>query len=194
MVLRGLILLLLIMLVWAYFGRLDVVAVAEGKLVPVSYLKIVQPSEAGIVHEIIIKEGQAVIAGQVLVRMDANIAEADTKTIQQELQHQSLELRRVEAELSGIPFTRNNNDAPSMFLKVNAAYLSNRRALEDDIAAERTNQQKAQSDLAATLEVQHKLEQTLPSYRAQEAAYGLQLRKRFPDSEETRLLLAGQYE
>lgn len=30
--------------------------------------------------------------------------------------------------------------------------------------------------------------------RAQEAAYGLQLRKRFPDSEETRLLLAGQYE
>lgn len=30
--------------------------------------------------------------------------------------------------------------------------------------------------------------------RAQEAAYGLQLRKRFPDSEETRRLLAGQYE
>lgn len=30
--------------------------------------------------------------------------------------------------------------------------------------------------------------------RAQEAAYGLQLRKRFPDSDEARLLLAGQYE
>ena len=30
--------------------------------------------------------------------------------------------------------------------------------------------------------------------RAQEAAYGLQLRKRFPDSEEARLLRAGQYE
>lgn len=30
--------------------------------------------------------------------------------------------------------------------------------------------------------------------RAQEAAYGLQLRKRFPDSEEARLLLRGQYE
>ncbi len=30
--------------------------------------------------------------------------------------------------------------------------------------------------------------------RAQEAAYGLQLRKRFPDSNETRLLYAGQYE
>jgi type IV pilus assembly protein PilF len=30
--------------------------------------------------------------------------------------------------------------------------------------------------------------------RAQEAAYGLQLRKRFPDSNEAQLLLAGQYE
>lgn len=30
--------------------------------------------------------------------------------------------------------------------------------------------------------------------RAQEAAYGLQLRRRFPDSNEARLLLAGQYE
>lgn len=30
--------------------------------------------------------------------------------------------------------------------------------------------------------------------RAQEAAYGLQLRRRFPDSDETRLLLSGQFE
>jgi hemolysin D len=171
MVLRGLMLLLLAMLIWSYFGRLDVVAVAEGKLVPVSYLKIVQPSEAGIVREIAIKEGQTVQAGQVLVRMDANLAEADSKTILQELQHQTLQLRRVEAELSGTPFIREKNDAPDMFLKVDAAYQANRRALEDDVAAERATQQKAQSDLASTLEVQHKLEQTLPSYQAQEAAY-----------------------
>ena len=171
MVLRGLMLLLAAMIVWAFFGRLDVVAVAEGKLVPVSYLKIVQPADSGIVREIAIREGQTVVAGQVLVRMDANIAEADSKTIQQELQHQSLQLRRIESELSGLAFNRNKDDAPEMFLKVNAAYLSNRRALEDEIAAERANQQKARSDLAATIEVQRKLEQTLPSYKAQEAAY-----------------------
>ena len=171
MVLRGLMLLLLAMLIWACFGRLDVVAVAEGKLVPVSYLKIVQPSEAGIVREIAIKEGQTVTAGQVLVRMDANIAEADSKTIQQELQHQSLQLRRVEAELSKRPFTREKNDAQDMFEKEKEVYMTNLRALDDDVAAEYATQQKAQSDLASTLEVQRKLEQTLPSYRAQEDAY-----------------------
>ena len=179
MVLRGLMLLLAAMIVWAFFGRLDVVAVAEGKLVPVSYLKIVQPADSGIVREIAIKEGQAVTAGQVLVRMDANIAEADSKTIQQALQHQSIQLRRIEAELSGLAFKRNKDDAPEMFLKVNAAYLSNRRALEDDIASELANQQKSQSDLAATLEIQHKLEQTLPTYKDQEAAYDDLVKKGF---------------
>ena len=36
-------------------GQLDVVAVADGKLVPQSFLKIVQPSDAGIVREILVK-------------------------------------------------------------------------------------------------------------------------------------------
>ena len=61
MVLGGVLLLLVIMLLWAMLGRLDIVSVAEGKLVPVSYIKIVQPSEAGIVKEIAIKEGQTVV-------------------------------------------------------------------------------------------------------------------------------------
>src|SRR5439155_1632866 len=45
--LRLLLALLAGLLLWAAFGRLDIVAVAEGKLVPSSYLKIVQPAEQG---------------------------------------------------------------------------------------------------------------------------------------------------
>jgi hemolysin D len=41
-------------------GQLDIVAVAEGKLIPQSYLKIVQPAEAGIVKEILVREGETV--------------------------------------------------------------------------------------------------------------------------------------
>ena len=171
MVLRGVLILFLMLLLWALFGRLDIVSVAEGKLVPISYLKIVQPADSGIVREIAIKEGQHVVKDQLLIRMDANISEADSKSIQNELQHKSLELRRIEAELSGKAFTRQKNDAVEMFNRVYAEYQSNRRALQDDIASEQAAQQKAHSDLAATREIQHKLEQTLPSYQAQEAAY-----------------------
>ncbi len=171
MVLRGVMVLILLMLIWAIFGRLDIVSVAEGKLVPVSYIKIVQPSEAGIVREIAIKEGQLVSKDQVLIRMDANLSEADSKSLQAALQHKSLELRRIEAELSDRTFKRESNDSNELYNRIYAEYQSNRHALDDDIAAENANLQKAHSDLSATIEVQHKLEQTLPSYQAQEAAY-----------------------
>ncbi|HZO01635.1 MAG TPA: hypothetical protein VFB93_10580, partial [Burkholderiales bacterium] len=46
-VLRLIVALLVAALLWATFGPLDVVAVAEGKLVPSGYLKIVQPAEQG---------------------------------------------------------------------------------------------------------------------------------------------------
>ena len=46
-----------VLLIWACVGRLDVVAVAQGKLVPQSFLKIVQPAESGIVREILVREG-----------------------------------------------------------------------------------------------------------------------------------------
>lgn len=171
MVLRGVLVLLLALLLWAIFGRLDIVSVADGKLVPVSYLKIVQPADSGIVREIAIKEGQHVDKDQLLIRMDANISEADSKSIQNELQHKILELRRIEAELYQQPFKRESTDAVEMYNRVYAEYQSNRRALQDDIATEQAALQRAQSDLAATREVQHKLEQTLPSYQTQEAAY-----------------------
>ena len=53
-VLGALLGLLGVMLLWACFGRLDIVAVAQGKLVPQTFLKIVQPAESGIVRELVI--------------------------------------------------------------------------------------------------------------------------------------------
>ena len=74
-----------ILLVWAIFGKLDVVASAEGRLVPQTYVKIVQPADAGIVQDILVKEGEKVQAGQVLMRMDPQVALADEKTIRNDL-------------------------------------------------------------------------------------------------------------
>ena len=55
--------LLAALLLWALIGRLDIVAVAEGKLIPQSYVKIVQPAESGIVRDILVQEGDRVSAG-----------------------------------------------------------------------------------------------------------------------------------
>ena len=46
---------LLALILWALIGKLDIVAVAEGKLIPQSYLKILQPADAGIVKWLLVR-------------------------------------------------------------------------------------------------------------------------------------------
>lgn len=159
------------LLLWAVVGQLDIVAVAEGKLVPQSYVKIVQPSEAGIVKEILVNEGQAVVAGQALMRMDALITDADAKSLDAEHQRKRLSLRRIDAELSGKPFVTQAGDPPDLAREVASHYQANRRALEATLAEEKTRLVKARQDLAAAEQVKAKLEEVLPHYRKQDAAY-----------------------
>ena len=97
---------LVAVLVWAAFGRLDIIAVAEGKLVPDTYVKIVQPIDSGVVKEILVKEGAEVKTGQVLMRMDAALSESDLKELSADYQNKRIALRRIDAQLAGAPFTR----------------------------------------------------------------------------------------
>jgi len=170
-VLWVLLVMLLALLLWAILGRLDIVAVAEGKLIPESYVKIVQPSESGIVKEILVKEGQSVKAGQVLMRMDTQISEADTKSIEADYQRKRLALRRIQAELSGIPFKGEANDPPDLTQEINAQYRANRASFEAALAEERSRLIKAKQELAAAEQIRRKLEETLPHYREQDKAY-----------------------
>ena len=159
------------LILWAILGRLDIVAVAEGKLVPQSYLKIVQPAEAGIVKEILVMEGETVRAGQVLMRMDTLLTDADGKAIEAEYQRKRLSLRRIDAELGGLPFRGAAGDPPGLAREIEAQYRANRAAIDAALAEERTRLQKSRQDLAAAEQVGRKLVDTLPHYREQDKAF-----------------------
>jgi len=62
----------------AIFGRLDIVAVAPGKLVPNGRVKVVQPAITGVVRRILVVDGMRVQAGQLLMELDPTQAAADT--------------------------------------------------------------------------------------------------------------------
>src|SRR5512139_1673531 len=134
---------------WAVFGQLDIVAVADGKLVPSSYLKIVQPAEQGIVKEILVREGERVAEGQVLIRMDAVMAQADVKTLKADLQTKRMALRRIEAQLAGRPLVRASDDSPAHYGQAAAQMEANVRAYDNALAQEKSLLEKARSDLAA---------------------------------------------
>lgn len=64
-------------LIWSIVGKVDVVAVASGRVVPSGNVKVIQPIEIGIVRAIHVRNGQRVRAGQLLVELDPTIATAD---------------------------------------------------------------------------------------------------------------------
>lgn len=159
------------LLIWAIFGRLDIVAVAEGKLVPDTYLKIVQPTDAGVVKDILVKENESVKAGQVLIRMDRALSESDLKSLSADYHNKRIALRRIDAQLAGTPFLARADEPAALFAQVHAQFAANRQAYENALAQARETAGKVKHDLTATQEVRKKLLQTLPHYREQAIAY-----------------------
>jgi HlyD family secretion protein len=170
-VLWALLALLAFLLVWALVGRLDIVAVAEGKLVPASYLKIVQPSEAGIVKDILVREGESVSAGQVLMRTDALLTEADLVALGTEHTRRRLQLARIDAELSGQGFVGSPGTPAVLVQEAQAHYQADRGALSAALAEERSRLAKAEQELAAARQQKERLETVLPHYLEQDQAY-----------------------
>ena len=163
--------LIVVTLAWAALGRVDVIAVAPGKLAPVTSLKVVQPADAGIVQDILVREGDRVKAGQVLVRMNASLSQADTRQVEHELQVRALQVRRIEAELSGAPLRRLSSDPPELYAQALAQYQAHRQAYQDSLATEHAVLARAQQELNGAREQQTKLERTLPIYQDQERSW-----------------------
>lgn len=74
---RLIIALFCIALLWACIGKVDIVAVAPGKIVPSGRTKVIQSAETAVVKRILVEDGQEVKARQLLVELDATGAQAD---------------------------------------------------------------------------------------------------------------------
>jgi len=165
------VLLTMLLLLWAAIGKLDIVASAEGHLVPRTYIKIVQPADAGIVQEILVHEGESVRAGQVLLRMDRKEAQADSDSLTMTLALKSLQLRRIAAELDAAPLRIQPEDPPELFQRVQAQYLDHRHAYEEALGQTRDALHRAQEDYHSGMETLEKLRKINPSLQAQAQSY-----------------------
>lgn len=156
---------------WATLGRLDVVAVAEGRLVPRSQLKIVQPAEGGVLREIRVSEGERVRAGQVLGRMDVHIAQAESTALERDLALRQLQLRRIDAELRGARLEPRPGEPEDLHEQVEAQREARVRAYENSLAEERAVISRAQREMRAAQETRAKLAGALPVLLEQEKAF-----------------------
>lgn len=156
---------------WAAFGKLDVVSVAQGKLVPQSYLQVSQPANGGIVRDILVREGELVEKGQVLARLDPKFSESDNRQIQNDLQQWQLQLARIEAELAGRSLRLDGDYPHDRVAQIRAQLQANRRAYFDTLDAQRSVRDRANQDLRSAMALEARLEKIAPIYEAQEKGW-----------------------
>ena len=90
---------------WMYFGKVDVVVTARGKVIPRGEVKVVQPLTTGVIRNILVKEGELVQQGQLLMEIDPSQTEPELASMRTSLMQVSLEIQRIQATLAKVDFS-----------------------------------------------------------------------------------------
>jgi hemolysin D len=175
----------LLTLAWAVFGQIDIVATAHGKIVPGGGTKTIQSLEYAVVRKILVDDGQAVKAGEVLIELDTKSAAAELDHIREDLVSYALQEARGRAMLQSLasghlePLRPVPDAGP-------ARMAQTRKLLEGQVAEYRAKVEsldaqvrKSEAELQSTNELVHKLEQTAPIARQQAEDYKQLLRDNY---------------
>ena len=169
--------LFVIALAWATIGEVDIVAVAPGRIVVSERTKTLQPLETSVVKRVLVKDGDEVKAGQVLVELDATNASADAASVQEQLSAATSEEQRTTALLQAIHSNQPPvlTRVPAYDKAVQARDLAQLNAEWQDITARlgklAAEQTRRQAEIATVREFVNKLEATLPLAQQRETDF-----------------------
>lgn len=163
-----------IAVLWAVFGRVDVVATASGKVLPRERVKVVQAPDVGVVRAIHVADGGRVRFGDALIDFDPTNAAADQAQAREQLAIASIDLARGEALLAfineGEPAFDGAGIDPLVAMRQRAyidAQIAEFRAQEATLIKQRDERI---ADLAVANSQISKLRDTLPMVREQVSA------------------------
>jgi len=167
-----------IALAWSWFGHVDIVAVAPGRIVVSEGTKLIQPLEASVVKAIRVQDGAKVKAGQVLIELDPTTARADNSRVSQEREAALSEAWRTQALLKALDSRQAPVLPPEAEQGDPARVAQIRTQLQAEWADIQAQQGKMRADieareaeLATVREQVAKLKATLPIVQKREADF-----------------------
>jgi len=89
------------LLLWVLIYQIEVVSVGLGEVTPSGQIKKIQHLEGGIISEVFVSEGQKVLAGQSLLKLEGISESADMKELDAYIAALNLDISRLEAESAG---------------------------------------------------------------------------------------------
>jgi adhesin transport system membrane fusion protein len=93
--------LLVVGVVWAHFAVLDEVKRGNGRVISSRQTQVLQSLEGGLVLEILVREGDIVKQGQVLMRIDDTKFSADLGEVRERRASNAARVARLQAEVTG---------------------------------------------------------------------------------------------
>ena len=136
-----------IFLVWSWFAEIDEVSRGQGRVIPSQQLQVVQNLEGGILQQVLVREGEQVRQGQVLMGIDQTRFRADVREQQHQRTTLMADIARYQAELASVrvestraflqiqppDFSQLDADSPSL-LFYQALFQERMQGLENSFA------------------------------------------------------------
>ena len=119
---------------WLFFGKVDIVVTARGKVIPDGEIKIIQPLE----KDIHVKEGQFVRKGQTLIEIDTSTTQPQLQSLQANLDYINTERKRLNGEI-----VRNANNSYTQNELSKSAYAD----LNNQLAAKQHEIKRLQEEI-----------------------------------------------
>ena len=141
---------LLIMLIWAAFASIDEVTRGEARVVPTSQLQIVQSVDGGVVTELLVKEGQTVEAGQLLLKVDPTrfvSSMLESRSAQLAMQAKVLRLQALTRGTAFIPPPELTREVPDVVAQETRLYESRRAEINAQLSIAQNQLGQRQQEL-----------------------------------------------
>jgi hemolysin D len=161
-----------IALVWSIFGEVDIVAVAPGRIIVSDRTKVIQPLEVSVVKAVLVKDGDRVKAGQVLVELDPTMASADKASVQEQRHAALSEELRTQALLQLLSRQKQLAQVtPALEPDMAAQLVSEWQDISAKLSKLQATGRLRQAEISTVKESIAKLEATVPMAQQREADF-----------------------
>ncbi|HDS9458207.1 TPA: HlyD family type I secretion periplasmic adaptor subunit [Enterobacter asburiae] len=137
---------------WASLFSLDEVTTGSGKVIPSSHEQVIQSLEGGIIHSLMVREGDIVERGQQLAQLDRTKTESSVLESESRLNAALATAARLKAEVNDteLAFPDELDDDVELVKQETALYQSRRESLEKGLAGLRQGAELVQRELSLT--------------------------------------------
>jgi membrane fusion protein, adhesin transport system len=137
LVIYGIIGFLALAVAWSFWAELDQLSRAPGQVIPTGRIQVIQTNDGGKIEQILIKEGDSVRRGQLLVMLDDTKISASVSEAQGKVASLKSTMARIDAELFDRPlaFPADVRAFPEFVSNQTMLYTKRRQALQDQLGS-----------------------------------------------------------